>query len=160
MRIKFLSGDITNTEEYESIDDIEPCFYDNVIYINCHEHKLTSLEFINRFPNLRTLIASNNLLTYVPGHNKLEILDVNSNKIRNLGLYPNLLKLYAFNNLITQYNVPFKVFELDLSNNRLIKLNFNKKQIFTLFSIKYNNLNSKNTDRHNYTYENLSVIYE
>ena len=160
MRVKFLNGDITNIEDFESIDNIDPNLYNDVIYINCHGHKLTNVEFIIRFPNLKTLIASNNSLSYVPNHNKLEILDINTNKIRQLGLYPKLLKLYAFNNLITKYNVPITVYELDISNNRLVKLNYNKKQLFTLFNIKYNNLNSKTETKYNCLYENLQIIYE
>jgi hypothetical protein len=164
MRIKVFINDITN--DYTNIDDIEPCFYDNVIYINCHDHKLKNIDFINKFPNLRILIASNNYLTYTPDHSKLEILDVNTNKITKLGVYPKLLKLYAFNNLLYEYSVPITVFELDLSNNKLRKLNYNKKQIFLLFSIKYNNLDIllSKKNKYNNLYEKstdyLYTIYE
>ncbi len=143
MKIKIQVDNILYYDEYESVDEVEEEFYKNVIYINCNNHKLTNIEFINRFPNLKTLIASNNLLTYVPDHANIEVLDVNTNKIRQLGYFPKLLKLYAFNNIMTDYNVPFSVYQLDLSNNRLKYLNFNKKQIFSLFNIKYNNFKTE-----------------
>ncbi len=142
MKIKIKVNNVIYIDDYESLYEIDEEFYNNVIYINCHNHKLTNVEFINRFPNLKTLIASNNLLTYVPDHANLEVLDVNTNKIRQLGYFPKLLKLYAFNNLMTSYNVPFSVFQLDLSNNKITHLNFNRKQIFSLFNINYNNIKS------------------
>ncbi len=158
MRIKL---NIIIDKIYENIEDIDRLHYNNIIYINCHDHKLLDVDFINYFPNLKVLIASNNLLTEIPSHNKLEILDVNTNKIKKLGFFPKLLKLYAFNNLITQYNVPLSLFELDISNNRLIKLNYNKHQIFSLFCIKYNRFTDKKPDKIiNTSYNQLSIIYE
>jgi hypothetical protein len=146
---------------YENIEDIDILHYNNVVYINCHDHKLLNVDFINYFPNLKVLIASNNLLNEIPSHNNLEILDINTNKVKKLGNYPKILKLYAFNNLLTQYNVPLTLFELDLSNNKLIKLNYNRKQIFLLFNINYNKLDENETDTiiDNH-YNKLSIIYE
>jgi hypothetical protein len=144
MKIQIKLDDVLYIENYKSIDEINEEFYNNVIYINCDSHGLTNIEFINRFPNLKTLIASNNLLSDIPDHYNLEVLDVNTNKIKRLGFYPKLLKLFAFNNLIKHYNVPFTVYQLDLSNNKLRYLNLNKKQIFTLFNINYNNLMNNN----------------
>ncbi len=165
MRIKFMNSDtnIIISGEYTNINEVEPYLYKDVIYINCHDHKLTSVEFITRFPNLKTLIASNNFLTSIPDHNKIQILDVNTNKLRQLGYYPKLIKLYAFNNLITNYNVPNMLFELDISNNRLSNLNFNKNQIFSLFNINYNYLHKhkKRTKyESSYVASNLSIICE
>ncbi len=157
MRIKL---NILIDKIYESIDEIDPMHYNNVCYINCHDHKLLNVDFINDFPNLKVLIASNNLLTYVPSHNNLEILDVNTNKVHKLGNYPKLLKLYAFNNLLTHYNVPLTLFELDLSNNRLTILNYNKKQIFSLFCINYNRLTNKKDKIISNSFNQLSIIHE
>jgi hypothetical protein len=146
MKIKIKVDNVIYYDDYESFEEVDAEFYNNVIYINCNNHKLTNIEFINRFPNLKTLIASNNFLTHIPDHQNLEVLDVNTNKIRQLGYYPKLLKIFAFNNILTYYNVPFSVYQLDLSNNRLKYLNFNKKQIFSLFNIEYNNF--KNETKH------------
>ncbi len=161
MRIKFIdnSSNIISCD-YNNINEIEPYLYNDVIYINCHNHKLTNIEFITRFPNLKTLIASNNFLTCIPDHKNIQILDINTNKIRILGYYPKLIKLYAFNNLITSYNVPEMVFELDISNNRLTHLNFRINQIFSLFNINYNYL-KKNKEQGKYHAPNyLNVICE
>jgi Leucine-rich repeat (LRR) protein len=161
MRIKILINGIINTYEYDSIEEIDAAFYKDVIYINCNDHKLKNITFISRFPNLQTLIASNNKLTHIPSHNRIQILDVNTNKLRSLGIYPNLIKLYAFNNLINKYCAPSKLIELDISNNRLTELIINKRQILTHLNIEYNYLPSTHEYKpQNNLYNNLDIIYE
>ncbi len=161
MRIHIYSNNTLYMHDYNTIDEVNEFDYENVIYINCHNHKLSNVDFINKFPNLQRLIASNNYLTHIPDHNNIEILDINTNKIIRLGYYPKLIKLYAFNNLIKHYSIPITVIELDISNNKLTRLNVNKKQLFSLFNIKYNNLEKTLQNKIcNYSYANLNTIYE
>ena len=144
MKVHLIINNILNINEYSNFEEIDKSLYDNIIYINCHNHKLNNINFITLLPNLIKLIASQNNLIDIPNHDNLEYLDINTNKLNKLGKYPKLIQLFAFRNFINSLIISDKMEEIDISNNLLNYVYINKRNNLRKFIVSYNKLTDIN----------------
>ncbi len=144
MKVHLMINNVLNINEYSTFEEIDKSFYDNIIYINCHNHKLNNINFITLLPNLIKLVASKNNLTDIPNHDNLEYLDINTNKLNKLGHYPKLIKLFAFRNFINSLIISDKMEEIDISNNLLHYVHINKRNNLKKLIVSYNKLTDIN----------------
>ncbi len=89
----------THTKKFKKFDDIPYDLVDQVFHIYCENMKLKTIPF---FPNLRSLICTDNNITYIHPYPKLELLFCGKNKIDTLPKLPHLVKLDCNNNPISQ----------------------------------------------------------
>ena len=121
--IIFVNYDSLDNEviEYESFEELmRETNYNNIVYLNCFDNKLTSLPELPK--SLKVLYCFSNKLTNLPELPKgLEVLKCFNNKLTKLPELPKSLETLSchHNKLTNLPELPKSLKELDCSNNKL-----------------------------------------
>jgi Leucine-rich repeat (LRR) protein len=106
---------------YNNFDEIPKDDLEYIWYLSCNNENITDIDFIMNIPNLKELDASYNLITTIPIHDSLEIINVKNNKI---DILPTLLAIdidISFNKVKLLYGLP-NIKKLNISNNLLTSI--------------------------------------
>ncbi len=142
---------------YNSFNEIPEDDLEYIWYLDCHNENITNIDFIMNIPNLKELDASNNLITTMPVHESLEIINIKNNQIDILPTLSSAIDIdISFNKIKLLYGLP-NIKKLNISNNLLINILLEPSLIE--LNCSYNYINKIICDKKYYNVEKIDCSY-